>query len=56
MTDGIMNVFTLEEGILSGIRIPEAGMTVRETCLYRSVREEEGMRYLVIGRSGEIKK
>ena len=41
-----------EEGILRGIRIPEADMTVRETCLYRSVREEEGMRYLVIGRSG----
>ncbi|MBQ6382990.1 MAG: RNA 2',3'-cyclic phosphodiesterase [Clostridia bacterium] len=36
---------------LSIIEIPSAVMTVREVCLFRSDREENGMVYSVIGKS-----
>lgn len=35
------------------IEIPRAVMTIRDVCLYRSVHEETGMVYSVIGRSPE---
>ena len=41
------------EGVeLSRIAVPPAVMTVREACLYRSDRGENGMIYTVIGRGG----
>ena len=39
--------------LLSSIAVPRAVMTVREVCLYESVHESDGMKYTVIGRSGE---
>lgn len=42
----------IPEGLeLSGIEIPSAVMTVKDVCLYRSDREENGMVYSVIGQS-----
>lgn len=38
--------------ILTAVQAPPVSMTVREVCLYRSVREADGMKYTVIGRSG----
>ena len=40
------------EDALSSIQIPSASMIVRETCLYQSDHGAEGMKYTVIGRSG----
>ena len=40
------------EDVLSRIVPPRAEMTVREVCLYKSERDESGMRYTVIGISG----
>ena len=43
------------EGVSLGeIAVPPAAMTVREVCLYRSDRGENGMAYTVIGRSGSL--
>lgn len=39
---------------LSEITVPSAGMSVKEVCLYRSVREGNGMVYTVIGSSRNI--
>ena len=36
---------------LPGIEVPPAVMTVKDVCLYRSDREENGMVYTVIGQS-----
>lgn len=38
---------------LSAIMVPSASMDVKEVCLYRSDRGEDGMIYTVIGSSGE---
>ena len=38
-----------EHVMLSAIEIPQAAMTVREICLYRSDHRENGMEYTVIG-------
>ena len=40
-----------ENVFLSGITVPRATMAVRDVCLYRSDRGENGMIYTVIGRS-----
>ena len=40
-----------EDTALSDIRVPPAAMIVRDVCLYRSERGENGMEYTVIGRS-----
>lgn len=42
-----------EQAALSGIEIPQAAMIVRDICLYRSDHGENGMEYMVIGRSGK---
>ena len=41
-----------EHMALSAIEIPKATMMVKEICLYRSDRGENGMEYTVIGRKG----
>ena len=42
------------EGLdLSGIRVPEAGMLVRASCLFLSERGEAGMQYTVIRQSAQ---
>ena len=38
--------------ILTSVQAPPVSMTVKEVCLYRSVHEVDGMKYIVIGRSG----
>ena len=40
-----------EKVTLSQIEVPKAEMMVKEICLYRSERGENGMEYTVIGRS-----
>ncbi len=40
----------LEDGILPKITVPRASAAVKEVCLYRSRRGENGMEYTVIGR------
>ncbi len=40
------------EDLLSSVEVPKASMTVREVCLYRSCRTEQGLTYSVIGRTG----
>ena len=43
----------LPEGIrLSDITVPETEMTVDHLCLYWSHRDESGLQYTVIGRTG----
>ncbi len=42
-----------KDAVLSGFRVPPAQMIVRDVCLYRSERGENGMEYTVIGRSGQ---
>ena len=37
---------------LASIRVVPATMIVKTVCLYRSLHEEDGMKYTVIGRSG----
>ena len=44
--------FVPENVNLSEIQVPRAEMTVRDICLFRSDRGENGMEYTVIGRSG----
>ncbi len=45
--------FVPESVNLSEIQAPRAEMTVRDICLFRSDRGENGMEYTVIGRSGK---
>ncbi len=40
-----------EPGLLREIEVPQAVMTVRAVCLYRSEHRENGMVYTVIGRT-----
>ncbi len=40
----------LEDGIPPAITLPRAEMTVKDVCLYRSDRGENGVQYTVIGR------
>lgn len=40
-----------DHGMLSAIEVPRATMIVKDICLYRSDRGENGMEYTVIGRS-----
>ena len=48
----LIRKFSVHNGIaLSEITVPHAIMTVRDVCLYRSDRGENGMAYTVIGRS-----
>ena len=42
------------EDALVSVQVPRASMIVREVCLYQSLHEAEGMRYIVLGKSGRF--
>lgn len=42
------------EDALISVQVPRASMIVREVCLYQSLHEAEGMRYIVLGKSGRF--
>lgn len=42
-----------DEGLLQSVTLRLAAMTVRNVCLYRSERKEDGMAYTVIGRTDD---
>lgn len=39
------------EEVLTSINVPPASMIVKEVCLYQSIHEADGMKYIVIGRA-----